>query len=129
MRAQVQPDGATCRSTAYVWIMAEAQRITTAGLSHSDEVWSREKRYIVSMSIRTVCFVLAVVFTIMDLLWLAWIFVPASVLLPYIAVVLANAGASPDPTWAQLYDVPRKALLPGPNDNTDDTTDAPPTGS
>lgn len=92
--------------------MAEAPRITTAGRSHSDEVWSREKRYIITMAIRTLCFLLAAGFAIAGITWLAWVFVPAAVFLPYVAVVMANAGSSPDPTRAQLYDVPRKAIAP-----------------
>lgn len=46
------------------------------------------------MSIRTVCFVLAVVFMGH---WYMWAFLIASFVLPYVAVVMANGGASPDP--------------------------------
>ena len=44
-------------------------------------------RYLLSMGIRTVCFVLAIVTTGP----LRWILVAAAVFLPYVAVVLANA--------------------------------------
>ena len=47
----------------------------------------RQVRYLLSMGIRTVCFVLAIV-TIRPV---RWILVAAAVFLPYVAVVLANA--------------------------------------
>ena len=71
----------------------EAVRITSATRSHSDDVGARQRRYLISMGIRTACF-LAAVFSIGH--WYLWIFLAASLVLPYIAVVLANAGASPD---------------------------------
>lgn len=53
------------------------------------------RRYLVSMIIRTVCFVLAVV-AIVVLHWtvVGWLLVVAAVVLPYIAVVMANATRS-----------------------------------
>src|SRR4051794_25788586 len=72
----------------------EAVRITTATRSHSDDVGARQRRYLISMGIRTACFV-AAVFSIGH--WYLWVFLVASLVLPYIAVVLANAGSSPDP--------------------------------
>ena len=71
----------------------EAIRITTATRGHSVDVGARQRRYLISMTIRTACFVLAVV-SIHH--WFMWIFMGASFVLPYIAVVMANAGAAPD---------------------------------
>lgn len=48
----------------------------------------RMRNYTVSMSIRTLCFVLAI-FTHG---WVRWVFAIAAIVLPYIAVVLANAS-------------------------------------
>jgi len=48
----------------------------------------RMKRYLISMSIRTLCFILAVVLHG----WLRWTMAGAALVLPYIAVVMANAG-------------------------------------
>ncbi len=45
------------------------------------------RRYLVAMSLRGVCFVLAIVTSG----WLRWTFVVGAVVLPYVAVVLANA--------------------------------------
>ena len=62
-------------------------RVTTAALSRAEELRGRQRRYLISMGIRTVCFVLAIVTTGP----LRWILVAAAVFLPYVAVVLANA--------------------------------------
>ena len=72
----------------------EPVRITSATRAHSDDVGARQRRYVISMSIRTVCFLLAVVSMGH---WFMWLFLAASAFLPYVAVVLANGGASPDP--------------------------------
>lgn len=62
--------------------------ITGAQVSLIEDQRLRTRRYLVSMAIRTVCFVLAIVFTG----WLRWVFVAAAVFLPYVAVIMANAG-------------------------------------
>jgi hypothetical protein len=64
-------------------------RITDARRSLSDDVRSREIRYLISMSIRTVCFVLAIVVPYWPLRVAFFI---GALVLPYLAVVLANAG-------------------------------------
>lgn len=63
--------------------------VTTAAESRSGEIAARQRRYLISMGLRTLCFVLAVVTTG----WVRWAFVAAAVLLPYVAVVAANAAA------------------------------------
>ncbi|MGZ4438365.1 MAG: DUF3099 domain-containing protein, partial [Nocardioidaceae bacterium] len=66
--------------------------------------------------IRTVCFVLAVVFRGVPVLM--WILIAASFFLPYFAVVVANAGAptDPDPTEYVDPDLSRPSLGPGPQE-------------
>jgi Protein of unknown function (DUF3099) len=83
----------------------EPVRITTATRSHSDDIGSRQRRYVISMSIRTACFLLAVISMGH---WFMWVFLAASFFLPYIAVVVANGGASPDPGGPD-------AFTPGPD--------------
>ena len=61
--------------------------ITSARLSHSEDIRRRQMRYLLSMAIRTVCFILAIVTTGP----LRWTLVAGAVFLPYVAVVLANA--------------------------------------
>ncbi len=61
--------------------------ITSARVSHSADIRRREVRYLLSMGIRTLCFVLAIVTDGA----VRWVLVAAAVFLPYVAVVLANA--------------------------------------
>ena len=79
----------------------EPVRITTASRSHHADVAIRQRRYLISMGIRTVCFLLAVA-SIGH--WFMWLFITGSLLLPYVAVILANAGASPDPGGPARFD-------------------------
>jgi len=65
-------------------------RITTASSSRNEDIAARQRRYVLSMSLRTICFVGAVVATG----WLRWVLVAGAILLPYIAVVMANAVAT-----------------------------------
>ena len=67
--------------------------VTGVQTSLHEDLSLRKKRYLVSMSIRTVCFMLSVV----THGWLRWVFVGFAVFLPYIAVVMANAGRTRTP--------------------------------
>ncbi len=62
--------------------------LTSARPSLSVDQHARQVRYLISMIIRTVCVALAVV---VDGPW-RWFFLVGAVFLPYVAVVLANAG-------------------------------------
>lgn len=66
----------------------EVHSITGAGESLSQEQTGRTKRYLVSMTIRTACVLLAIVVPG----WPRWVFLAGAVALPYLAVVAANAG-------------------------------------
>jgi hypothetical protein len=72
---------------------SEPVRITTAATSHHADIASRQRRYVISMTIRTLCFVGAVA---VGAGWLRWVLVAGAVLLPYVAVVLANTGTRRD---------------------------------
>lgn len=48
----------------------------------------RMKKYLISMSIRTICFIGAVIAPSP----LRWFLIAGAIILPYIAVVVANAG-------------------------------------
>ena len=63
-------------------------RITTAATSRQADISTRQRRYVISMAIRTLCFLGAVV---VGPGWLRWVLVAGAVLLPYVAVVMANA--------------------------------------
>jgi len=68
---------------------ADVVRITTAPESHESEMAHRQKRYMISMGIRTLCFVGAIV---VGQGWLRWVLVAGAFVLPYIAVVMANSA-------------------------------------
>lgn len=62
--------------------------ITSAQTAHSEELPGRAKRYLISMIIRTACFIGAVLTPSPY----RWFLIAGAVVLPYIAVVIANAG-------------------------------------
>ena len=65
----------------------DIQSVTDAPGSAAEDQGERMRRYFTAMGLRGLCFVLAIVTTG----WLRWTFVAGAVILPYIAVVLANA--------------------------------------
>ena len=67
-----------------------AIRITTASTSRHDEIAARQRRYVLSMSLRTVCFIGAV----LTEGWIRWVLVAGAIVLPYVAVVMANARST-----------------------------------
>jgi Protein of unknown function (DUF3099) len=71
--------------------MAAAKRIqsiTTAPISLSSDQSKRARKYFISMMIRTVCFVLTVILP-NPFRWITFI---GALFLPYISVIVANAG-------------------------------------
>ena len=64
------------------------QSITTAQSSLSLDQSARQRRYFISMMIRTLCFILTVILPSP----FRWIALFGAVTLPYVAVVIANAG-------------------------------------
>jgi Protein of unknown function (DUF3099) len=87
----------------------EPIRITTATRSHNQDIALRQKRYLISMGIRTLCFVLAI-FSMHH--WWLWVFVAASFFLPTIAVIIANSNSAPDPGGPDYFepDLSRRAI-------------------
>lgn len=65
--------------------------ITGARKGLSDDVTYRQRRYVISMGIRTVCFLLAVAFEGP----MRWVMLVAALVVPYFAVVFANGGREP----------------------------------
>lgn len=68
--------------------MPEVHTITTAGRPQSERSREKIRRYLITMGIRTVCFVAAIVTEG----WVRWACVALAAVLPLIAVLLANAG-------------------------------------
>jgi hypothetical protein len=69
----------------------EAQRITTAPAAPGADLAHRQRRYVISMTIRTFCFIGAVFAR--GVPWLWPILVVAAFILPYVAVVMANSAS------------------------------------
>ncbi|MBM7520531.1 DUF3099 domain-containing protein [Nocardioides nitrophenolicus] len=72
----------------------DAIRITTAGSSPQDDLARRQKKYVIAMTIRTLCFVGAAISGAAGIHWLWPILIAGAIVLPYVAVVMANAGDS-----------------------------------
>ena len=96
----------------------EVFTITDAQRGLSVEQVGRTRRYLVSMGIRTAC-VIAAIFVPG---WPRWMFIAGAVVLPYLAVVIANAGRENDePGEVGVAEQGRAALpspgisLPGPD--------------
>jgi len=90
-------------------VAADVYEITDAPTSQTDDIGIRYRKYVVSMLIRTACFLLFVFIQH----WTRWIFVAGAVFLPYIAVVLANAGREskgPPPEAFSVPDLPVRQL-------------------
>lgn len=85
-------------------------QITDAPRPLKEDVRSREVRYLISMGVRTACFVLAFVSSG----WLRWTCVVAAFILPYVAVVVANAGRRPTPPAKSGFVPVQPRQLPGP---------------
>lgn len=82
--------------------------VTTAPVSPGDERRTRERRYLITMAVRLVAFIVAIVFATG---WIRVIAVILALVLPWVAVVFANAGpAKPAGKAPSLYagDRPRE---------------------
>jgi hypothetical protein len=102
----------------------EVFRITGARQGLADDVRGRQRRYVISMSVRTVAVVLAAV------LWnverhVAVVALVLGAVLPYIAVVIANAGRENAPSLPTTF-IPtphRPMLLSGPDQEPAEPTE------
>lgn len=66
-----------------------APAVTSLPQAPQDEATGRVRRYVLTMVIRMVCFALTIFVTPYG--WYTWVFAIATAVLPYIAVVFANA--------------------------------------
>ena len=70
--------------------------VTEARRPKSEDIAYRERRYLIMMGIRLVCFVAAVVAFLNGAGWLTAIPAIGAITIPYFAVVFANGGREPD---------------------------------
>jgi hypothetical protein len=99
-------------------LVTEAQRSKSADISY------RERRYLIMMAIRVVCFVVAVVVFAQGGGWLTAIPAVGAIVIPYFAVVFANGGREPSNTRGfRAYEPNLPAVYRPPGvDSTDDGT-------
>ena len=64
--------------------------VTSARMSHSDDIALRQRRYVLTQTARIVCVIAAALLPV-ALVWKG-VFVAGAVLLPWFGVVMANAG-------------------------------------
>lgn len=84
--------------------------ITGAQRGLSQEQTGRTRRYLISMGIRTACVLAAIIVPG----WPRWVFISGAVVLPYLAVVIANAGRENDEPGEMGVALPlQRALPPG----------------
>ncbi|MFI6086331.1 DUF3099 domain-containing protein [Streptomyces sp. NPDC051218] len=93
---------------------AQVFRITGARQGLADDVRGRQRRYVISMSIRTLSVIAAAV------LWnverhVAFVALVLGILLPYISVVIANAGRENAPSLPSTFvPAPSRPMLAQP---------------
>lgn len=88
----------------------EVFTITDAQRGLSVEQVGRTRRYLVSMSIRTACVLGAIVVPG----WPRWVLLAGAVVLPYLAVVVANAGRENDEPGEVGVEEQGRRALPAP---------------
>lgn len=84
--------------------------ITNIGASRNAEIRSRERRYVITMLFRAVCFVAATLLFHGPARWLA---IAVAVMLPWLAVLLANAPAKLKTSRHAAYEPPAPRETPG----------------
>jgi hypothetical protein len=96
--------------------------VTQAQRSLSDDINYRQRRYLLMMGIRAVCFVIAVIMFVNHLGWLTVIPAVGAIVIPYFAVVFANGGREPNNVrgfmeYQPNLPVRRDPTRPGPEAN------------
>lgn len=72
-----------------------AYLVTEARRPMSEDIAYRQRRYLIMMGIRLVCFIVAVVLYATGAGWLTAIPAVGAIIIPYFAVVFANGGREP----------------------------------
>src|SRR6202041_3874964 len=93
---------------------SQVHLVTQAQPSLSDDITYRQRRYLLMMGIRALCFVIAVVMFVNHLGWLTVIPALGAIVIPYFAVVFANGGGGAGKTPGFLEDPPQPPAPPGP---------------
>lgn len=84
----------------------EFHDITSAQKGLSNDLPRRQRRYFISMMIRTACFIATVLLPSP----FRWFTLVGALILPYIAVVMANAGRESVAPGSAVLDDPTKSI-------------------
>ncbi len=98
-----------CVAANRLTLMADEKEIfdiTSAPKGLSADQASRQKRYFISMMVRTACFILTVILPSPY----RWVALLGAVALPYFAVVIANAGRETFTRGANVHDENPRSL-------------------
>jgi hypothetical protein len=96
-------------------------RITTAAESRQVDISHRQRRYMMAMAIRTLCFIGAVIAGVNHVAWLWPVLILAAIFMPYVAVVMANATNTKGSRPMDLLDSPYdRHQLDGRHESIDD---------
>jgi hypothetical protein len=90
--------------------------VTQARKPMSEDIAFRQRRYLIMMGIRAVCFVVAVVMFVNHLGWLSAFPIVLAILIPYFAVVFANGGREPNNVRGFMEYQPRLPANRDPHD-------------
>jgi hypothetical protein len=93
----------------------QAHLVTEAPQSRAAEIGQRERRYLLMMGIRVVCFVVTVVMFVTHAGWLTVIPAVGAIALPYFAVVVANSRRPAASSGFRPYQprLPERYVPPG----------------
>jgi len=82
----------------------------------SEDINYRQRRYLISMGVRTACLLTAIFLAGRGPVWLIAIMIAAAVVLPYISVVFANGGREPEnmPRLESPREPPEGTVPPAP---------------
>jgi hypothetical protein len=86
--------------------------VTEAQRSMSEDIAFRQRRYLIMMGIRVVCFGAAVILFAAGAGWLTAIPAVGAIVIPYFAVVFANGGREPTSTRGFRAYEPRLPVRP-----------------
>jgi hypothetical protein len=89
--------------------------VTEARVSKSADIAYRQRRYLIMMGVRALCFIAAVLMFANHLGWLTAIPAIGAIIIPYFAVIFANGGREPNVTRGfRPYEPSRPARYAGP---------------
>ncbi len=90
--------------------------VTQARRSLSEDIAYRQRRYLIMMSFRAVCFGVTILLFLNHFGWVAAIPAVFAIFVPYVAVVFANGGREPDNVRGFMEyrpNLPERRIPPG----------------